>query len=245
MFRNHHMSETPSDKAYKVTRLLLLSGGCNRFKEELRRFCEWCRQWNRETPKRPPESSPWELLRSVPSQRLPEQQQAVLEYMFPPEVALGLDKSLSVCLQFVRLAILHDMALREDGAINPVTRDVLDSSEVEYTYGEMSRGWSESTWPVVIDAALAVVEDQLKSTKCKSVFGDSITLRGLTIHWRNVIPWFQTLIRGKKPIVTIIGALLLLLAILTRSQWLPRLARQFGAEKVEQKEGNSQLPSDS
>jgi len=111
-----------------------------------------------------PQPSPWEQLRSVPSQLpqgLGEQQQALSDYMFPPEHAPGLDKSLSVCLQFVRLAILHDMGLREDSAISPLTPGVLDSSEVECTYADMTAGWRNSVWPAAIDYALKAVENEL------------------------------------------------------------------------------------
>jgi hypothetical protein len=108
-----------------------------------------------------PPSSPWDDVRSIPVCGLDDHIDGPVSRCFPARLQAPKDECHALCLAYVRLAVLRDMALRDDPAIRSITYGVLDSQEVEATYADMNAGWRVG-WSSTIDAALAIVESDLK-----------------------------------------------------------------------------------
>lgn len=113
---------------------------------------------------KPTEASPWERLLAVlrESESETEHLTEMIEFFVPTEGFLLTDHADALCLHCVRLAILHDMALRGDGAMVSITAGILDPEDAETAYEEMTHrdrgGDAWDKWRPAIEGALEAVK---------------------------------------------------------------------------------------
>jgi hypothetical protein len=130
-------------------------------------FDRWKRQ-QQEHEHRPTGRSPLDSLLAVSPHSETELLTEMSAFFIPPEAEPVLDPAHALCLQYVRLAILHDMALRTEGTRQPLTEGILDPQTVQAAWEYMTHrdkgGDAWDSWRSGFDEALKdVAAEQSKA----------------------------------------------------------------------------------
>jgi hypothetical protein len=138
------------DIARMVRSLLVKPRGRETFTSQLNVFRDWDAQL------KPSEGSPWGRLTSIPTYSMNEHVTRLMKFLCPVDPMKALNASRALCLRYVRLSILHDKALKDDGALQPLRTDILDPEDVENVWQAMDDKWQ--SWRVALKDDLKVVQ---------------------------------------------------------------------------------------
>ena len=150
--------------ASEVDRLMANPGAHDAFSDGLRNFRDWNDEWLREKNKEPLRSSPWEMLRAVPRRSTDEHVTGLVNYIYrdEPTIQINLSPASRSSLRYVRLAILHDNALKDDPSVTPIIEQhFLDPKEIKKTWQDMVDYWDG--WRDAIQNALGHVKGHLEA----------------------------------------------------------------------------------
>lgn len=103
---------------------------------------------------KPSGPSPWERLLTIPRHSEGEHTTEMTDSFAPLESTPSRERAEALCLQCVRLAILHHMVLREGGAYVSISGGILDPEKVAWARGHMSMGDAWPAWRTALDVAL-------------------------------------------------------------------------------------------
>jgi hypothetical protein len=154
-----------------------LSAALEPLQEDRKKLSRKRRQYRRQLARlKPSEDSPWGRLTVIPIYSKDEYVTDLMKYLCPVEPMEPIDPSPAVCLRYVRLSILHDRALKDDGALQPLTASILPIEPIvdpehkelykRFLYG-IESAWQEmcdkwESWRVVLNDDLEVVKANLR-----------------------------------------------------------------------------------